>query len=1432
MLCEDDHRPCTCSHNKPPMSQDTKDTNLALSLFLDAVRDILVDEICAASRANGHLPAVKLQSGFCLLSSRTPIEWTRNWEADNDVGTIYCEMQLHLMATHILIQPVPRRLITLTPLREASLGAAILLLPQGIPAFCIGQQGADDRVVCEFLDSLGQKDNQVMITNDFIRCYIPVRNISHQQDGGITTIWPRDLVLATPLRPPLPTLPHTNVPIQKPPSTPPRFQPNDHLALVLTSLSLHSSVDMSTLSTAMGAYVESIMKERDKPRVDPARLHPPNAQAEGLAANPSNDPLLETARPSHTMALSLSSGPAESYPSPLEMLVDRVQSSILPELDLSSTHTDTDQHLSSSAALETNYEPPRTSEDIPSSTNPFTMPQTLESWDPSGVTAPFDFGGAVTTSYDPFASGTMFTEADFNIFSSQLPETSTTDIVDSVGNIVSSALGEDVLMALSDQPQPEDFAKLDASLIDWNFAQDTVPFAMPAVEEIPSGLATTAQMFQTNLEIEPFGVDLPMITPSKTPGALEAPNSSHSIKFQLSLDSPAPFTGEKDYEVDEDAGFLAVQFSKANNIADEKYSSGKYSLPSPPPDTNDSRSPIPKSTNPHARQKKTLNALDDAGRPWKSSTTREGDLRARYMAATQPKQAMLAKLSGTKRPWSQNPAVELGFETNSTQSPLKKRRLTWGTGNEAWRHPTPPEDYLDSRDDGDSSLDGDEFGADDGQDDPFQTGDPLAPVLDLKSDAHVCTQDPVKLLQASFNCGWLADHNFVLSSDLILPTSKLSIFSNAHTPSFTMPISVPTPVSPDAINSHSEPSSKLTTNIARHFAKEAGNNTLWYSTSIAMAALTLEPSNDRIAICQAETVGLAEVLKAASNLSWGKSIAEIAEADYVTTTTETASQMDVDANAPSVNHVMRLYTPKLLVGHGTGVIEALPAILRFWDHINMVPLNGPKDVNAVAFVSDAGGPGLVSLTDSWLKQLSKIYGARRLGTHAPMSFSKHPNGVIPIQWDDFRTICGRFLAAKLVTPLVVYVVVPNSFANLQHPSALAVLGVMAEVTDSLAHEPRRLLFRLIPEVFVSHQKTLARNLNFSLDKVALAVYDAIPRVIERQHSRISSKLYASRDKLDAYAFTLGARKQIKATLVERWPPPAADVFDRYTFMHVAYASSVDGEWLTASVVTERGDMQENAVWKLDDVDPFTSIARLVLDFTLSTAKQADIDWRVTIGKSDAMSAPELDAWKLEFDSRFGQGGQSMHITLLSVTKDDSPTMLDSPLIVHLPNQVSPPSRDKEGSVFLDISTDAFILFPRPTHLTVSTHSQVTRSDFLTMEHGAEEDTPSFMIPVSTCWLVHILRQPGWTTHPQDSTLSDVGGYRTSSLQIHALHLVRYGNSSYSGEARGHMRDVATNFYDLTILNDARRGDISHGYKQPLHFAVAEAMASTLSGIQI
>ena len=92
MLCDQDHGPqagsCNCSHSRPGFDQTTKDSNLVQKLFLDAVRDRLVDEICVASLGKGHIPAVRLQNGFCLLPQRRNTEWTSKWDTGNHSGYV------------------------------------------------------------------------------------------------------------------------------------------------------------------------------------------------------------------------------------------------------------------------------------------------------------------------------------------------------------------------------------------------------------------------------------------------------------------------------------------------------------------------------------------------------------------------------------------------------------------------------------------------------------------------------------------------------------------------------------------------------------------------------------------------------------------------------------------------------------------------------------------------------------------------------------------------------------------------------------------------------------------------------------------------------------------------------------------------------------------------------------------------------------------------------------------------------------------------------------------------------------------------------------------------------------------------------------------------------------------------------------------------
>lgn len=80
----------------------------------------------------------------------------------------------------------------------------------------------------------------------------------------------------------------------------------------------------------------------------------------------------------------------------------------------------------------------------------------------------------------------------------------------------------------------------------------------------------------------------------------------------------------------------------------------------------------------------------------------------------------------------------------------------------------------------------------------------------------------------------------------------------------------------------------------------------------------------------------------------------------------------------SFDSVQPVQVPKVLLGHGSNVVTSLPTILRYWDKVHVTPLNGPKDVQAIAVISDAGGIQQVGLSAEWLNQVGKVYGVSNI----------------------------------------------------------------------------------------------------------------------------------------------------------------------------------------------------------------------------------------------------------------------------------------------------------------------------------------------------------------------------------------------------------------------------------------------------------------------
>lgn len=217
-------------------------------------------------------------------------------------------------------------------------------------------------------------------------------------------------------------------------------------------------------------------------------------------------------------------------------------------------------------------------------------------------------------------------------------------------------------------------------------------------------------------------------------------------------------------------------------------------------------------------------------------------------------------------------------------------------------------------------------------------------------------------------------------------------------------------------------------------------------------------------------------------------------------------------------------------------------------------------------------------------------------------------------------------SGTLQRPLVVYIIIPNTFANLSHPAAANIFQVISDISSSFGPSSGRVHFHLVPEVFISHSQSLAHNQLFSLERLVLAVYDAIPRFSDRQHSRLSAHRKPARERMSAHAFALAYESTPKVFYVEQWPAPPSNILDRYTILHIGYGVSKDGNWVVASAISQHGDEQENQIWEGEGVvysDPAQAIVRRVFDFAMRFSRRADVEWRVVISRLGPMPEAEL-----------------------------------------------------------------------------------------------------------------------------------------------------------------------------------------------------------------
>ncbi|KAI0839647.1 mediator complex subunit 13 C-terminal-domain-containing protein [Hypoxylon sp. FL0890] len=368
---------------------------------------------------------------------------------------------------------------------------------------------------------------------------------------------------------------------------------------------------------------------------------------------------------------------------------------------------------------------------------------------------------------------------------------------------------------------------------------------------------------------------------------------------------------------------------------------------------------------------------------------------------------------------------------------------------------------------------------------------------------------------------------------------------------------------------------------------------------------------------------------------------------------------------PSPHFELRRYESKLSV---------LPSAVAFWESLGLSPSPGNKDINAICIFPDY--EGLVDDMLVFTDRMRSIYESLKLG-----SFNRLPttsgieDGMFPFAVEKDPVPFGKsspFLRPSLANCVSKVCQVLASMTTeeinfvvffVHSPEATGSTVECCVVFNQIFEGYRRLLsnkklpiandlaLQLIPQDFVASSSSVAMPSPFEFSRLAMETYDRCTQ--------------------------FGGTAPSPAIMLEQPPPrmidfklttnPSASLLHENTCLHIAYAQSIDGRWITAAWTDNRGSQQMTASYCLGRKGkslsrPFADVATEIWGATRDFISAWKVHWRIIIAKCGTMEQSEIELW-----STLAQAESRASISLTLVAVDADPSMQLLPPAVKLPS---------------------------------------------------------------------------------------------------------------------------------------------------------------------
>ncbi|KAF2009494.1 hypothetical protein BU24DRAFT_455466 [Aaosphaeria arxii CBS 175.79] len=413
------------------------------------------------------------------------------------------------------------------------------------------------------------------------------------------------------------------------------------------------------------------------------------------------------------------------------------------------------------------------------------------------------------------------------------------------------------------------------------------------------------------------------------------------------------------------------------------------------------------------------------------------------------------------------------------------------------------------------------------------------------------------------------------------------------------------------------------------------------------------------------------------------------------------------------NHLYQINSSYIRIRRADTLWDLLPPALAFWETLGLSPCSPPK--NVATFCIYPNSDSLKPCLENFMLNMQVAYEGCKLGAHTKgETLADYENGLIPVimgtqpsfrmAFKSLRDTCyslGKVLAVKLaqmrkkdepkIDAFVIYMIDP--FDN---PSSVWELcSAFWSLFQSYGQGPQSrpdqmpkpdLVLQIVPMKYIASFDSPVMLSTSTYINLAREVYDRCP-----PSSPSEDKTPLSIYSAPAFQLEESIPRQIPFSLNADTPQ---DLLRENSYMHIGYAISLDGAWLTAAWTDRCGKSQTIVSYNLG-TRVFGEIAKEIWATTIEILQARKVTWRICIAKSGVMEREELDTWKYlaSCPTHF-----NLFTTLLTV--DPHPSLQIHPNLlpaVSLPTGNTQPSTNTPGSTpQAGVSPDPHNLTPAAT----------------------------------------------------------------------------------------------------------------------------------------